>query len=640
MSDHTQLDSSGPEDDSHSPFHGRRWADDETTRRISSFLAVAASALETETADLATLHSAAVEADEILRQINPNGGNRPSDGSDPGPFTAFIPDIEARHARLRDLIAHLSRPHLRPLRLTSLPPEILAIVVAHCEGGAGRQDEDDDGDDDSNKNNNNNNNNNNPDAAAAIRSLRLTNRALASLAAPHLIRTLDVSLTPSSLARLDAISHHPTISTGVLRLRVSLASHPPRLAADLASFVRSAFRRLSREAKRGDRARRVAKPDADKHAARTREWIRNGAGSDFLVRAFAEFACRRDAHEAVRAARFGCRVADAVARMRNVRAVRIDDEAARPPWHEKYPPRSEDDPLVDEEALLELVTLPMRWEAAAAWEAADKSDHPVEVLRDLLVALGKQEVPLTRLDVKLTPPARYDGLSCTEAERVDIQRAVHGLRSVDFEVKPSRDVRDEFDPPAWPPRGPGELAALGGFMSAALASPALEVANLDFGALRRENQDLWALDALLRSASEGWPRLRRLTLHHPCLRASDLKTLVVGSERLAWLSIEAPHLSEGSWAEVLEMLRGRTDPRGWERGETPMKVGALTTPTGGEAEDMSFAQYDAVFSEPRGWTAYVEEGEEEAAMGERRRLSAAMRYVLHLQAENPVYVTQ
>ncbi|GJD03563.1 hypothetical protein ColKHC_12388 [Colletotrichum higginsianum] len=631
MSDHTQLDSSGPEDDSPSPFQGRRWADDEKTCRISSFLAPAASAFETETADLATLHSAAVEADEILHQINPDRGNPPSDGSDPGPFTAFIPDIEARHARLRDLIAQLSRPHLRPLRLTSLPPEILAIVVAHCEGGANHQNDDEDDDD---------SNNNNPDAAAAIRNLRLTNRALASLAAPHLIRTLDVTLTPSSLARLDAISHHPTISTGVLRLRVSLASHPPRLAADLASFVRSAFRRLSREAKRDDRARRLAKPDADKHAARTREWIRNGAGSDFLVRAFAEFARRRDVHEAVRAARFGSRVADAVARMRNVRAVRIDDEAARPPWHEKYPARSEDDPLVDEEALLELVTLPMRWEAAAAWEAADRSNHPVEVLRDLLVALGKREVPLTRLDVKLTPPARYDGLSCTEAEREDIQRAVSGLRSVDFEVKPSRDVRDEFDPPAWPPRGPAELAALGGFMSAALASPALEVANLDFGALRRENQDLWALDALLRSAPEGWPRLRRLTLHHPCLRASDLKTLVVGSERLAWLSIEAPHLSEGSWAEVLEMLHGRTDPRRRERGETPMKVGALKTPTGGEAEDMSFAQYDSVFSEPRGWTAHVEEGGEEAPMGEGRRLSAAMRYVLHLQAENPVYVTQ
>ncbi|KAJ0141919.1 hypothetical protein CTA2_1470, partial [Colletotrichum tanaceti] len=410
---------------------------------------------------------------------------------------------------------------------------------------------------------------------------------------------------------------------------------------------------------RHDRVRRLAKPDAEKHAARIREWIPdpNGAGSDFLVRAFAAFARRRDAREAVRAARFGGRVADALARMRNVRSLRIDDETARPSWHEKYPPRSEDDPLVDEAALLELVTLPMRWEAAAAWEAADESDHPVEVLRDLLVALGRRgEVlpPLTRLDVKLTPPARYVGLSCTEAERENIRRAVRGLRRVDFEVKPSRDVRDEFDPFAWPPRGPGELAALGGFMSAALASPALEVANLDFGALRRENQDLWALDALLPSApSEGWgwgcwPRLRRLTLHHPCLRASDLKTLVAGSERLAWLGIEAPHLSEGSWAEVLEMLRGRTDPRRRERGETPMEVGALTTPTGGEAEDMSFAEYDAVFSEPREWAAYVEEEEEEeeelegkeASMNKGPPLSAAMRYVMHLQAENPMFVTQ
>ncbi|KAK2037675.1 hypothetical protein LZ31DRAFT_438939, partial [Colletotrichum somersetense] len=174
--------------------------------------------------------------------------------------------------------------------------------------------------------------------------------------------------------------------------------------------------------------------------------------------------------------------------------------------------------------------------------------------------------------------------------------------------------------------------------SAALASEELEVAVLDFAALRRENQDLWALGAVLGpDAPRRWrPSLRRLVLRGACLGAGDLAVLVGGdSPRLASLSLVAPHLADGSWAEVLEMLRGRADlrRRGTDAGEgatTPLELEALTSPTGGEADAMTAAQYDAVFSQPRGWALY------EAQLNGEPVLSAAVRYVSHLQDENPV----
>ncbi|KAK1963204.1 hypothetical protein LZ32DRAFT_492684, partial [Colletotrichum eremochloae] len=166
--------------------------------------------------------------------------------------------------------------------------------------------------------------------------------------------------------------------------------------------------------------------------------------------------------------------------------------------------------------------------------------------------------------------------------------------------------------------------------SAALASEALEDADLDFGALRRENQDLWALGTILGAAPRGWRSLRRLVLRSACLSADDLGVLV--GERLASLSLCVPHLTAGSWAEVLEMLRGRADPERSKghRDGTPLELDALTSPTGGEAETMTSAQYDGVFSQPRGWALY------EAQISGEPVLSAAVRFVSHLQEENPV----
>ncbi|KZL83762.1 hypothetical protein CI238_11236 [Colletotrichum incanum] len=609
-----------------SPFHGCRWAEDEVASRVSSSLADARAVRET--ADLATLHRLAVEADEVLRQIKSNWGLLDGVPRPSGPSTAAVPDLENQHARLRDLITQRSRPHLRSLRLQDLPTEILANVVAYCESGVWTREED-------------------PDLAAtvgarppgdvaAIRNLRLTCRVLADVAAPHLVRVVDVAMTPASLAKLDAISRHPTISGGVLHVRVGLASYLAQLKTDWANFARLALRKLLVEAKRDNRAGGLCKEDLAKHRARMEEWRRNQPEPPFLVQAFGEYKRRCEEYEAVRAG-FGDAVARAVARMRNATRVEVNDKIAqdrRDEWHRTHESRRENDPLVDEQALLELLALPMRWEDAAAYEWGEASDHPVEALRELLVNLGRRDVGITRLVVSLTPPARYHGLACTGAEREHITKAVRELRLAVFEVKPSDAVHLSFGLPTWPPRGPEELEGLGTFMSAALASEKLVSVNLDFGALRRENQDFWTLDTLLKSAPQNWRSLSRLDLQHPCLSASDLEILV--GERVTWFGIHSPHLTEGSWADVLDKLRGRTDPDRRDKGETPMKVEGLMQPTGGETEMMTGAQYNDAFSRPGALGHFGGLNPYEEQLDAGPRLSPAMRFVSHLQDENPV----
>ncbi|GJC87289.1 hypothetical protein ColLi_10127 [Colletotrichum liriopes] len=608
------------------PFRGRRWADDELASRVASSLADACAA--GETTDLATLHRLAVEADEVLRQIRSDWGLLDGVPRPSGPCKAAVPDLENQHARLRDLIAQRSRPHLRPLRLQDLPPEILANVVAHCERGACTREEDRDlaatvaarppGD------------------VAAIRNLRLTCRVLADLAAPHLVRVVDVAMTPASLAKLDAVSRHPTISGGVLHVRVGLAWYPAQLKTEWANFVHFVLRSLLIEATRDNRASELCEEDLAKHRARMEEWRRYHTEPPFLVRAFAEYQRRCEEYEAARAG-FGDAVARAVARMRNARRVEVNDKIAqdrRDEWHRRHEPRRENDPLVDEQALSELLALPMRWEHAAAYGWGEASDHPVEALRELLANLGRRDVGLTRLVVNLTPPARYHGLACTGAEREHITKAVRELRSAVFEVKPSASVHASVDVPTWPPRGPEELEGLGTFMSAALASEKLVSVNLDFGALRRENQDLWTLGTLLKSAPQNWRSLSRLDLQHPCLSASDLETLA--GERVTWFGIHSPHLTEGSWADVLDMLRGRADPKRRDKDETPMEVEGLMQPTGGETETMTGAQYNVIFSRPGATGHFGGSAPYEEQLDAVQRLSPAMQFVSHLVDENPV----
>jgi hypothetical protein len=71
----------------------------------------------------------------------------------------------------------------------------------------------------------------------SIRNLRLTCRRLSWVASRYLVDSVEVDLTKSSLARLEAISRHPEISRGVRWVRVNVGFHPTDQAERIETFA-------------------------------------------------------------------------------------------------------------------------------------------------------------------------------------------------------------------------------------------------------------------------------------------------------------------------------------------------------------------------------------------------------------------
>lgn len=78
----------------------------------------------------------------------------------------------------------------------------------------------------------------------SIKSMRLTCRRLCDASSHLLLHQLDVSLTTSSLAHLDEVSRHPTISKGIRSLQICAALYDPGVARNFRSFTGNAARRM------------------------------------------------------------------------------------------------------------------------------------------------------------------------------------------------------------------------------------------------------------------------------------------------------------------------------------------------------------------------------------------------------------
>lgn len=85
------------------------------------------------------------------------------------------------------------------------------------------------------------------DGIKAIQSLRLTCWRLCDVSSPLLLHRLHVSLTRSSLAHLDEVSRHPTISKGIRALWICAALYDSTLTRSLRGFIDRVFEILREE---------------------------------------------------------------------------------------------------------------------------------------------------------------------------------------------------------------------------------------------------------------------------------------------------------------------------------------------------------------------------------------------------------
>lgn len=133
---------------------------------------------------------------------------------------SLLPKLDSLQASLRKTFDAHARPLIRSLHISDMPIEILRKICEEVRG---------DFDDWANEY---------PiDGIQAIQSLRLTCRRFCDASSPMLLHRLCVSLAASSLAHLDEVSRHPTISTGIRSLEISVALYDPSPAKSLQSFI-------------------------------------------------------------------------------------------------------------------------------------------------------------------------------------------------------------------------------------------------------------------------------------------------------------------------------------------------------------------------------------------------------------------
>lgn len=140
---------------------------------------------------------------------------------------SLLPKLDSLQASLRKTFNAHARPLIRSLYISDMPIEILRKIFEDVRG---------DFDDRANEY---------PIyGIRAIQSLRLTCRRFCDASSPMLLHQLDVSLTASSLAHLDEVSRHPTISKGIRSLQIRVALYDDVPARSLQSFIGEIVERL------------------------------------------------------------------------------------------------------------------------------------------------------------------------------------------------------------------------------------------------------------------------------------------------------------------------------------------------------------------------------------------------------------
>lgn len=140
---------------------------------------------------------------------------------------SLLPKLDSLQASLRKTFNVHARPLIRSLHISDMPTEILRKIFDDVRGDF-----------------NDKVNEYPTDGIQAIQSLRLTCRRFCDASSPMLLHQVDVSLTASSLAHLDEVSRHPTISKGIRSLRIRVALYDDVPARSQQSFIGKIVERL------------------------------------------------------------------------------------------------------------------------------------------------------------------------------------------------------------------------------------------------------------------------------------------------------------------------------------------------------------------------------------------------------------
>lgn len=490
---------------------------------------------------------------------------------------------------------------VRPLKVVHLPHEILTMIFAHFEDDPTPpiQVESNSSDDCLPK----------PDVAN-IRNIRLTCRSFCEAGSRFLLPVIEISFTRSSVQRLEEISNHPTISRGVRIIRIHADAYSSWLANNWGNFCNQIIIRLETLSSRFEleaervwrrvtedcrlvglipeprflkiRGQEMVLQDAEDLAAIVKKFEDRDSSvelaldpfetkiSEALVQTHQEYKGRyREQQSLAEDAQICTNISTAISLMPFVQRLcivgscgplmdeilggRFDEPLDTHKWRAAFrSPNPFQNMMLHQFTGVRTRTL-LEWNGIPAFSL---------VLRlPLVLQAGSRN--LTHLDIDF--PAVSGSSQEIAAEHLqDLRLACQQLKVVQIRV--TQGALDRLFSPEW------GLAATYSVIEAMLVSPDLEAFKLD---LQTEDfpEDLVESDESVASLLAGisWDKLRTLHLANVSIEVDELRELLARAPGKIHLNLTGVLLLEGTWAEALEILRGRADsssrvvnPRGKE----------------------------------------------------------------------------
>lgn len=523
-------------------------------------------------------------------------------GEDLKEDTLNMDRLQGRLEELRDTmrrtINEASRPFLRPLNILDLPDELLRHIFLHVRGDTTtfEFDDCDDGGED----------------VEQVKDLRLTCRRFCATSSHLLMIYVKVDLTPESLAHLDRVSQHPTISKGIRAVKIYLGRHfDPEISHDFRAFADYQESKLRRSISLwkmniwhplfyGAKPRELfqkaidrAIPIAESFQKAAQNGLDENCPEHFLLGKAQE--CYRQNYnfqEFLYRGAFAQAIVSSMLRMPTATWLSIQDEDTRP-----IIGPDQKVGFIFPEDLEDLSTLELRLQAPRfSWmmeRNSELSSPAVDLIPEILSSIG--EVGIRLIGLKIDVPLQEDLslFSADQAKPSKLQASSKQLSAFTFHLRVML-LSEETVP----------LLKIS--LSVILQTPSLRSIDLCFDSISTISMATILFPQL-------WPSLEKLSFDGPFC-CDDLKKLVnhIGNDvNLQWRG----YLLDGSWAEVLDVLRGcklRT---------TITLGGANRSIAGAESDSMSSEELIFIFGNH--------------SFG-RRSMNEATRYIRGEATHNPV----
>ncbi|KAG6367559.1 hypothetical protein INS49_001752 [Diaporthe citri] len=456
-----------------------------------------------------------------------------------------------------------------------------------------------------------------------IRNLKILQSRRFCATSSHLLMIhVKVDMTPQSLARLDRISRHSTISKGIRAIKICLGRHfDPDISNDIQAFARYQgtrmrgyinfwelsvqHRHLLGTMSRGNMSMEALQRAiergtilADSFDEATRRGLDETCPEHVLLRVAQE--CYRQHYESQLLLQHGPFVQDIVsAMMRMPTAIwlSIQDEdigpVSGPDWESE---------IIDPEDMEDLDTLRLKLQAPSfSWSTArycGLGSPPVDVIPNIFLSIGEAGIRLTGLDIDVPLPDNLSSFSRDQVETSKMQASSQQLKAFACRARHDRPPSTEAIP------------TLIRFLSTILQTSSLQRIDLWFDS---GLQPIASIAPILFSRS--WPSLKELSFSGP-FHFQDLRKLVnhIGKNvELQW----SGYLMDGPWAGVLDFLRDC-------RLHATLTLGDVNgSIAGAECEIMSMRELDYIFRENDVTPSLASE-------------SRASRYIRGWTTQNPV----